>query len=155
MRPTLSVLIVSWNNGRELRRTLPAVDRELGEGDELIVVDNDSSDGSPELVEELVPAARRRADGRNAGFAVGCNVGAQRATGDLLVILNPDAAPLPGWGDAIRRPWQEERGWAAWQGSDRATGVARNQLDREPDPLHRDRLGRVPRGPIESAPRRR
>ena len=53
--------------------------------------------------------------GRNAGFAEGCNLGAAAAGGDLLVILNPDAAPLPGFGEAIRRPWIEERGWAAWQ----------------------------------------
>jgi GT2 family glycosyltransferase len=53
--------------------------------------------------------------GANLGFAGGCNRGAGEASGDLLVILNPDAAPLPGWGEAIRRPWVEERGWAAWQ----------------------------------------
>ena len=33
----------------------------------------------------------------------------------LLVILNPDAAPRAGFGEAIRRPWVEQRGWAAWQ----------------------------------------
>jgi N-acetylglucosaminyl-diphospho-decaprenol L-rhamnosyltransferase len=54
--------------------------------------------------------------GRNRGFAGGVNVGAKSATGDLLVILNPDAMPLPGWGEAIRRPWLEGRGWSAWQG---------------------------------------
>jgi GT2 family glycosyltransferase len=53
--------------------------------------------------------------GGNLGFAAGCNAGAAAASGDLLVILNPDAAPLPGFGMAIRRPWEEERGWAAWQ----------------------------------------
>ena len=31
------------------------------------------------------------------------------------MLLNPDAAPLPGCGEAIRRPWLEGRGWAAWQ----------------------------------------
>jgi N-acetylglucosaminyl-diphospho-decaprenol L-rhamnosyltransferase len=115
VRPTLSVLIVSWNTGRELRRTLPAVNAELGEEDELIVVDNDSSDGSPELVADLTPAARLLQSGRNAGFAAACNAGADLAKGDLLVILNPDATPLPGWGEAIRRPWRSDRGWAAWQ----------------------------------------
>jgi GT2 family glycosyltransferase len=115
VRPTLSVLIVSWNSREELARTLPALLPELGEGDELIVVDNDSSDGTPEAVASLAPAARVVRSGRNAGFAGACNEGAELAHGELLVILNPDAAPLPGWGEAIRRPWVEERGWAAWQ----------------------------------------
>ncbi len=115
MRPTLSVLIVAWNSRKELARTLPALLPELGEGDELIVVDNDSDDGTPDVVIALAPAARVLRSGRNAGFAGGCNLGAAEARGELLVILNPDAAPLPGFGEAIRRPWIERRGWAAWQ----------------------------------------
>jgi GT2 family glycosyltransferase len=115
VRPSLSVLIVAWNSRAELARTLPALLPELGEGDELIVVDNDSADGTAEAVAALAPAARVVRSDRNAGFAGGCNEGGEWARGDLLVILNPDAAPLPGFGEAIRRPWVEERGWAAWQ----------------------------------------
>lgn len=115
MRPSLSVLIVAWNSREELRRTLPALLSELGEGDELIVVDNDSPDDSAAAVRELAPAARLVRTGRNVGFAGGCAAGAAEARGDLLVILNPDAAPLPGFGAAIRRPWLQGRGWAAWQ----------------------------------------
>jgi GT2 family glycosyltransferase len=113
--PTLTVLIVSWNTHAELARTLPALVAELAAGDELIVVDNGSSDGSPELVAELAPTARLVRNSHNAGFAGACNRGAALATGDLLVILNPDAAPMAGWGAAIRRPCLENRGWAAWQ----------------------------------------
>ena len=115
MPPSLSVLIVAWNSREELARTLPALLPELGEGDELIVVDNDSGDGTAEAVRSLAPAARLVRMGRNAGFAGGCNAGAAEARGDLLVVLNPDAAPLPGFGEAIRRPWAQDRGWAAWQ----------------------------------------
>jgi GT2 family glycosyltransferase len=115
VRPTLSVLIVAWNSREELARTLPALLPELGEGDELIVVDNDSRDGTAELAASLAPAARIVRGGRNAGFAAGCNEGAAQARGDLLVVLNPDAAPRRGFGEAIRRPWLEQRGWAAWQ----------------------------------------
>jgi GT2 family glycosyltransferase len=115
VRPSLSVLIVSWNSREQLARTLPALLGELGEGDELIVVDNDSRDGSPQAVEALAPRARLLRSGRNAGFAAACDAGAALAAGELLVILNPDAAPLPGFGEAIRRPWVERRGWAAWQ----------------------------------------
>jgi GT2 family glycosyltransferase len=115
VRPTLSVLIVAWNSREELVRTLPALLPELGEGDELIVLDNASGDGTAEAVSELAPAALVVRSARNLGFAAGCNVGAAQARGDLLVILNPDAAPRPGFGEAIRRPWVDGRGWAAWQ----------------------------------------
>ncbi|HET6999535.1 MAG TPA: glycosyltransferase [Solirubrobacterales bacterium] len=115
MRPTLSVLIVAWNSREELARTLPALLPELDDGDELIVVDNDSGDGTSEAVEAMAPRTQVLRTGRNLGFAAGCNAGAAAASGDLLVILNPDAAPLPGFGEAIRKPWLEQRGWAAWQ----------------------------------------
>jgi len=100
VRPTLSVLIVAWNSREELARTLPALLPELGDGDELIVVDNDSADGTPEAVEELAPRARVLRSGGNLGFAGGCNAGAAVAGGELLVVLNPDAAPRPGFGEA-------------------------------------------------------
>ncbi|HEU4598592.1 MAG TPA: glycosyltransferase family 2 protein [Solirubrobacterales bacterium] len=115
MRPTLSVLIVAWKSGDDLRKTLPALLAELGDGDELIVVENKAGDGSAEVVRELAPAARIVSPGRNTGFAGGCNAGAEAAGGDLLVLLNPDAVPQAGFGEAIRRPWVQERGWAAWQ----------------------------------------
>jgi GT2 family glycosyltransferase len=115
VRPTRSVQIVAYDSRDDLTKTLPALLPELGEGDELIVVDNKPGDGSAELVRELAPAARIVSTGANGGFAGGCNAGAAEASGDLLVILNPDAAPQPGFGEAIRRPWVDGRGWDAWQ----------------------------------------
>jgi GT2 family glycosyltransferase len=134
VRPTLSVLIVAWNSREELGRTLPALLPELSEGDELIVVDNDSSDGTADGVMELAPDARLVQTGRNAGFAAGCNAGAAAAGGDLLVILNPDAAPLPGFGEAIRRPWTEGRDWAAWQALVADEGATR--INSAGNPIH-------------------
>jgi GT2 family glycosyltransferase len=134
VRPTLSVLIVAWNSREELGRTLPALLPELGQGDELIVVDNDSDDGTPEAVATIAPTARIVRSGRNAGFAAACNLGAAAAQGDLLVVLNPDAAPLPGFGEAIRRPWLEERGWVAWQALVADEGGAR--INSAGNPVH-------------------
>jgi GT2 family glycosyltransferase len=134
VRPTLSVLIVSWNSREQLARTLPALLPELDEADRLIVVDNDSSDGTVEIVEELAPRARLVQTGRNAGFAAACSEGAALARGDLLVILNPDAAPLPGFGEAIRKPWVEERGWAAWQALVAARGAT--EVNSAGNPVH-------------------
>lgn len=115
MRPTLSVLIVAYESRDDLTQTLPALLAELGDGDELIVVENRPGDGSVQVVERLAPAARIVRPGRNTGFAGGCNAGAAEASGELLVILNPDAVPQPGFGEAIRRPWAEGLGWGAWQ----------------------------------------
>jgi GT2 family glycosyltransferase len=115
VRPTLSALIVAWESRDDLTRTLPALLAELDEGDELIVVENKAGDGSAEVLCELAPSTRLVRMGRNSGFAGGCNAGAEAARGDLLVILNPDAVPQPGFGAAIRRPWREGRGWSAWQ----------------------------------------
>jgi GT2 family glycosyltransferase len=134
VRPTLSVLIVAWNSRAELARTLPALLPELSDGDELIVVDNGSADGTAEAVLELAPAARIVDGGGNLGFAAGCNAGARQAKGELLVILNPDAAPLPGFGEAIRRPWLQGRGWAAWQALVADAGATR--INSAGNPVH-------------------
>lgn len=107
-------MIVAYHSAAELARTLPALTAELAEGDELIVADNASNDGSVGVVREMAPAARVLELGANLGFAAACNRAAEDATGELLVILNPDARPLPGFGEAIRRPWTEGRDWDAW-----------------------------------------
>ena len=66
------------------------------------------------MVGELAPDAKLIEVGSNLGFAAGCNRGAEAASGELLVLLNPDAVPGPGWRDAIERPARDGRGWGAW-----------------------------------------
>ena len=68
MPPTLSVLIVAWNSREELVRTLPALLAELREGDQLIVIDNDSGDGTADLVCSLAPTARLLRHGPQRGI---------------------------------------------------------------------------------------
>jgi GT2 family glycosyltransferase len=112
---TLSVVIVAHDSRAALERTLPALAAELDEDDEVIVVDNASTDGSAELARELAPQATVVDAGDNVGFAAGCNLGAAAASGELLCLLNPDAVPQPGWRRAIELPMTEDRGWSAWQ----------------------------------------
>lgn len=112
----LSVVIVTHSSREAVERTIPALLGELAEGDELVVVDNASADGTPDRVRELAPDARVIETGANLGFAAACNVGAEAAEGDLLLLLNPDAVPQPGFREAIARPLADGRGWAAWMG---------------------------------------
>ena len=45
-----------------------------------------------------------------------CNAAAERASGDVLVTLDADTIPAPGFCDAIRRPAANGRRWAGWMG---------------------------------------
>jgi GT2 family glycosyltransferase len=132
--PRLSVVIVSWNSIPALRKTLPPLVEQLREDDELIVADNGSEDGTTGLVAELAPGARLVQMGANTGFAAAANAGAAAATGELLLLLNPDAEPLPGFREAIVRPHIKERGWAAWMGLV-ATNEAR-EVNTAGNPVH-------------------
>lgn len=112
----LSVVVVTHEHADVVGRTLPPLLAELGPGDELIVVDNASADGTAQAVRAAAPGALLVESAENAGFAAAANLGAERARGDVLLFLNPDALVAPGFGTAIRRPLEEGRGWAAWMG---------------------------------------
>jgi GT2 family glycosyltransferase len=113
---SLSVVIVTHDNREAVRGALPELTAQLDDGDELIVVDNDSSDGTADAVRDVAPDAIVIDAGANLGFAAGCNRGASAASGELLLFLNPDAVVARGFREAIERPLAEGRGWAAWQG---------------------------------------
>jgi GT2 family glycosyltransferase/glycosyltransferase involved in cell wall biosynthesis len=64
---------------------------------ELIVVDNDSGDGQAEQIAQACPTARVIQSGANLGFAGGCNLGVDSATGQYVAFLNNDARPGRCW----------------------------------------------------------
>lgn len=113
--PSISVVVVTHDSRDAIAATLPALVAQMRPDDELIVVDNASADDTAGLVRGLAPEARLIETDENVGFAAACNRGAEAATGELLVLLNPDAIPALGWREAIERPAVEDRGWAAWQ----------------------------------------
>jgi GT2 family glycosyltransferase len=90
--PRLSVLVVSHNVAPLLRRCLAS----LTEADEIVVVDNDSNDDSVEMVRREFPTVALIASADNRGFSAGVNAAARVATGDFLLLLNPDAEVAPG-----------------------------------------------------------
>jgi GT2 family glycosyltransferase len=111
--PRLSVVVVTSNCREDIVRTLTAVAEQLGEGDQIVVVDNASTDGSADEAERFATVVR---NDENQGFAAAANAGAALASGDLLVFLNPDAVPQPGFAEAIAAPLRDGRGWSAWMG---------------------------------------
>ena len=111
----LSVVIVTYRQGEAVRPALEALGRELADGDELIVVDNASGDGTVGVVRDAAPRATVLERPSNDGFPAACNLGAARAAGELLVFLNPDAVVADGWREAIAAPLADGTGWTAWQ----------------------------------------
>ena len=112
----LSVIVVTYNSSAALAAALPPLVVQLDPHDELVIVDNDSSDETLSVVLDLAPAATVIETGGNVGFAAAANAGAAVASGDLLVFLNPDAMAAPDFADAIAAPLRDDRGWAAWMG---------------------------------------
>jgi GT2 family glycosyltransferase len=115
----VSVVVVTFDSAVAVRSALPSLSAQIGSEDELVVVDNGSTDDTLAAVGAIAPGATVIQTGSNHGFATAANLGARAATGDLLVFLNPDATAAPGFLDAIRAPSGD---WSAWMGLVTADG---------------------------------
>jgi GT2 family glycosyltransferase len=101
-RVDLSVVLVNHNGAACVRQTLAALARSTAtEAVECIVVDSGSGDGSWKGVEEVWPRARALRFKENVGFCVGCNRGAEAATGRLLAFVNFDGEVESGWDEPL------------------------------------------------------
>jgi GT2 family glycosyltransferase len=96
MASRISVVVISRNEGKELKRTVENFDDTLPAGSEIVVIDDGSTDGSADLV-----AARR---GRikllrveNYGVARARNLGAMQARGDVIVYADAHLRLDPYW----------------------------------------------------------
>ncbi len=87
----LSVIIVSYNTRELLRQTIQSViDTTHRISYEIIVSDNDSSDGSPLMVESEFKDVRLIRTGANLGFSKANNLAIKEARGRYILILNSD-----------------------------------------------------------------
>jgi hypothetical protein len=85
------VIIVTYNSVGVIGACLTALTTGFEESTEVIVVDNASEDNSVEFIRERHPGVLIIANSTNVGFASAVNIGAKRARGEYLVLLNPDA----------------------------------------------------------------
>ena len=86
----VSIVIVNYNGRSFIRDCLHSVREFSPETTEVIVVDNDSRDGSAEIIRTEFPWVRLIESATNLGFTGGNNLGAASASGDLLLLLNND-----------------------------------------------------------------
>ncbi len=88
----LSVIVVSFNTREVLRQSLKIAVAELeGISGEIIVVDNNSRDGSPEMVVTEFPSVHLIVSPTNLGFAAANNLAFRESSGRYILLLNSDA----------------------------------------------------------------
>lgn len=87
----ISVVIVNYNVKHFLEQCLSSAEKALtGIEGEIIVVDNQSKDGSIEMLQDKFPTIRLIANKENKGFSVANNQGIKEAKGEYILLLNPD-----------------------------------------------------------------
>ena len=106
--PQLSVVIPTWNRRDDLIRTLDVLREHRAPSFEVIVVDNASTDGTPDHVLARYPEVRLVRLPRNLGPTGARNVGVANALSDVVVLLDSDTEPLEGALERIHRRLAED-----------------------------------------------
>ena len=97
MNSNVSIIIVNWNGAEYLPRCLKALVHQTFTDFEILVVDNGSTDGSVDGLEQYWPEIKVVRLNKNLDFAAANNLGARQAHGHWLALLNSDAFPEPDW----------------------------------------------------------
>ena len=90
----LSIIIVNRNGREVIKDCLTSIHDTVTTPHEVIMVDNNSSDGSADFVEREFPDTIVLRQTRNLGFSKGNNVGCERSVGGYILFLNPDVIVL-------------------------------------------------------------
>lgn len=108
-RPTanISVIVLTWNGQDYVVKCLESLLAQEPAPFEIIVVDNGSTDGTPDLVAQRFPGVILIRNERNLGFSAGNNAGLRAATGDVIILLNDDTEVHPGFLSAVSLAFQD------------------------------------------------
>jgi len=107
MPDLFSVVIVTWNSASFIEACLEAVFRQAKVRTEVIVVDNGSTDDTPELLQKWENRIKPIFCGENLGFCRACNLGLDRANGGYVIFLNADTIMEPDYLAAISRAFRQ------------------------------------------------
>src|SRR5579864_1057021 len=93
----VSVTIVTYNSGRFIKRCLESVLAQRYADKEIIVVDNASTDGTVDILEQFEDRCQIIYNDENIGFAAAQNQAIRMGSGDWVLTINPDVLLLPGF----------------------------------------------------------
>ena len=98
-KPVVSIIIPVVNNLKHNKECLESLYKHAPTkiSHEIVIVDNNSSDGSREYFESLGEKIQLVANSETRSFAMSCNQGAKQAKGEYLLFLNNDTYVTANW----------------------------------------------------------
>ena len=106
VKPSVSIIIPVFNNWRFTYKCLQSVVKHTQGSYEIIVVDNNSTDVTPQLLSDM-QGIQVITNTSNEVFVNACNQAARQAKGDHLLLLNNDTEVTPDWLDAMLAPFSD------------------------------------------------
>src|SRR2546423_7716813 len=103
--PAIEVVVAHRNDVGALTRLLTAL-REQTEDCGVCVVDDASTDETPDVIPRAFPEVRYERLDRNVGFSRANNHGVRTSDAAWVVLLNNDTVPEPNFVEALRRSWE-------------------------------------------------
>jgi GT2 family glycosyltransferase/tetratricopeptide (TPR) repeat protein len=114
-RPLASIVLLTWNQLDYTRQCIESLFKYTHSAFELIIIDNGSTDGTLEYLQELDRAhtacirIETIANSNNVGFAKGCNQGLAVSRGDYLILLNNDVVLTSQWLQRLTRAVENDQ----------------------------------------------
>lgn len=97
----VTILIINWNGRKHLKKLLPTLSKITYTNYEVIVVDQASTDGSLDYLNQYYPNIKIVKLDKNYGFAKANNIGVKHARGELVLLLNNDTEVEPDFLDFL------------------------------------------------------
>lgn len=116
-RPSIAVLVPNWNDARYLPKCLGSITGQEVPPDELVVVDDASTDDSVQVIRNLIagiPYARLVVQSRNSGVYGAVAAGMHHISSDFVLFLSANDFVLPGIFDRARRVLSENPDVGVW-----------------------------------------
>jgi GT2 family glycosyltransferase len=95
--PSVTIIVLNWNGYSYLDACLDALLNQTHKPDQIILVDNGSTDDSLELVQERFPSVDIQRNEINLGYAGGNNSALRHLESEVGVLVNPDIVARPDW----------------------------------------------------------
>lgn len=106
----ISVCIVSYEAGELLRKCLHTLAAHTQSSLEIILVDNGSTDGTQEMIQEEFPSVRLIRNPTNQGFTKPMNQAFRKSRGKYILQLNPDTEVMPEAVDLLAKFLEDNPG---------------------------------------------